>query len=316
MKRLYRKSELYFALVWIGIYVVMFSFADELSANLGVEKSVTAIVGMGLALISYIWISKNDLAEKYGLCSMNGKGKDYLYFVPLFAILTVNLWWGIHLNFTVLESLLYVVSMLCVGFLEEVIFRGFLFKALCKDGLKQAIVISSLTFGVGHIVNLFNGAEVLPTLLQVCYATAIGFLFTYIFHTSGSLWICILVHGTFNSLSVFANEATRTMERDLLSAVFLCVVSVGYRVYLVKKFPIKDKSEKPSRMRGFCVYSLFLLTKRISQTPSPFAMVLGKSSSQPKLSAIPRSPHIAWSHIMRISSSLQPCFCHAFTRGQ
>ena len=241
MKRLYRKSELYFALVWIGIYVVMFSFADELSANLGVEKSVTAIVGMGLALISYIWISKNDLAEKYGLCSMNGKGKDYLYFVPLFAILTVNLWWGIHLNFTVLESLLYVVSMLCVGFLEEVIFRGFLFKALCKDGLKQAIVISSLTFGVGHIVNLFNGAEVLPTLLQVCYATAIGFLFTYIFHTSGSLWICILVHGTFNSLSVFANEATRTMERDLLSAVFLCVVSVGYSVYLVKKFPIKDK---------------------------------------------------------------------------
>lgn len=241
MKRLYKKSELSFALVWIGIYVVLFSLGDALSERIGLEKLVTAIVGCGLVLVGSRWILKNGLAEKYGLCPMTGRGRDYLYFVPLFAILTVNLWWGVHLNLTILESVLYVLSMLCVGFLEEVIFRGFLFKALCKDGLKQAIAISSLTFGVGHMVNLLNGAEVLSTMLQVCYATAIGFLFTYIFYTSGSLWICILVHGLFNSMSVFANEAAQTVERELLSAVFLCVVSVGYSIYLVKKFPIEEK---------------------------------------------------------------------------
>ena len=64
----------------------------------------------------------------------------------------------------------------------------------------------------------------------------------------------------------------------------------------------------------FTVY--YFLIKRILQTPSPLAMVLGSSSLQPKLSAMPRSPHIAWSHIIWISSSEQPCFCHAFTRGQ
>ena len=240
MKRLYNKSELSFALVWIGIYVALFSFGDALSTQIGFEKLVTAVFGVGLVLTCYVWLLKHGLTGKYGLCPMKGTGADYLFFAPLLVMLTVNLWWGVRLNQMVPESVLYVLSMLCVGFLEEVIFRGFLFKALCKDGLKQAVLISSLTFGVGHIVNLFNGAEILPTLLQVCYATAIGFLFTYIFHTSGSLWVCILFHGAFNSLSVFANEPARTLEWELLSAAFLCVVSVGYGVYLLKKFPLKE----------------------------------------------------------------------------
>ena len=34
-------------------------------------------------------------------------------------------------------------------------------------------------------------------------------------------------------------------------------------------------------------------TKRILHTSSPRAMVAGRSSSQPKLSAMPRSPHMA-----------------------
>jgi hypothetical protein len=38
--------------------------------------------------------------------------------------------------------------------IEEVIFRGFLFKALQKDKLSVAIIVSSVTFGFGHIVNL------------------------------------------------------------------------------------------------------------------------------------------------------------------
>ena len=91
--------------------------------------------------------------------------------------MSINLWKGVTIKLSVLETALYVLSMLCVGFIEEIIFRGFLFKALCKDNLKLAIVISSVTFGMGHIVNLLNGSDLIPTLLQIAYATAIGFLF-------------------------------------------------------------------------------------------------------------------------------------------
>lgn len=243
MKRLYEKNELTFALVWIGIYVVLFSLADALSAKIGIEKLVTSVVGLAMMLGLYIWVLKNGLWEHYGFCGFKGSAKDYLYFLPLVLLVSVNLWWGVQIRFTLLETALYVFSMLCVGFLEELIFRGFLFKALCKDNLKQAIIISSVTFGIGHIVNLLNGAEFLPTLMQVCYAIAIGFTFTYLFYVSGSLWPCIVAHGVVNSLSVFSGDAAEQMALRWISAAALCVIAVGYGIYLVKRFPVSFEEE-------------------------------------------------------------------------
>jgi len=234
MKRLYEKNELTFALVWIGVYIVAFGFADRLSELLGIEKIVTAIVSLAMMLGLYIWVLKNDLAERYGFCRLKRDAREYLHFIPLLLLVSVNLWWGVQFRFTALETALYVFSMLCVGFLEELIFRGFLFKALIKDDLKQAIIISSVTFGIGHIVNLLNGAEFVPTMLQVCYAIAAGFLFTYIFYTSGSLWPCILAHSGINGLSVFASDKAELMTNRLIGAAFLCVLSVAYSIYIVK----------------------------------------------------------------------------------
>lgn len=142
---------------------------------------------------------------------------------------------GLRLNLSAHETVLYVISMLCVGFLEEVIFRGFLFKALCKDNIKQAIIIFSVTFGFGHIVNLLNGRDILETLIQMCYAVAIGFLFTIIFYKGKSLLPCIIAHSVINSLSAFSNEGVTTIQKHLIGCIFLCVVSVGYALYILKK---------------------------------------------------------------------------------
>ena len=235
MKKIYDKNELNFALIWIGIYVVMLSVGDSISGTIGLQKIVTAPVGIVLTIIMYLWISRNDLKKKYGLCSFEGSAKKYLYFIPFVLLATTNLWRGLSLNLTVMESILYVISMLCVGFLEEVIFRGFLFKAICKSNVKQAIIISSVTFGFGHIVNLLNGRDTVATLLQMCYAVAIGFVFTIVFYKGKSLWPCIITHGVINSLSTFANVSEATIHNRMASCIFLCVVSVGYALYILKK---------------------------------------------------------------------------------
>ncbi len=72
------------------------------------------------------------------------------------------------------DALLYVISMCCVGFLEEVIFRGLLFRAMEKENLKRAIIVSSLTFGLGHIVNLFNGSgkDLVSNMIQIVFAVS------------------------------------------------------------------------------------------------------------------------------------------------
>lgn len=244
MYGLYKKNRLNFSLVWIISYVVLFSVSDNFSALLGIEKVITAPVSVVFALLIFGFIKKHYLSEEYGLCSFTGNLKSFLYFIPLLLIITTNLWNGVTITVSVTEAALHILSMLCVGFIEEVVFRGFLFKAMCKDNVKLAIFVSSITFGMGHIVNLLNGADFVPSLLQVCYASAIGFLFTIIFYKGKSLLPCIIAHGIFNSLSIFAIQGSQTFK--IITSLALCTISVGYALWILKKTekPDGDSKEK------------------------------------------------------------------------
>lgn len=124
--------------------------------------------------------------------------------------------------------------MFCVGFLEEIIFRGLLFNTMKKDNIKAAIIVSSITFGIGHIINLINGsgADLLSNILQAIYATSAGFMFVMIYYKSQSLLICILTHQIFNSLSVFGVQTTIT--QDIISCILLTIITGGYALYLIK----------------------------------------------------------------------------------
>ena len=233
MKELYAKSELLFSLLWIGLYVVLFSFADNFSQMLGIEKIITAPIAVALVAALFLWLRKNGLLNKYGLCKTTGSSKIYLYFIPFVLISTCNFWNGLTMNLSITETVLYIVSMVCVGFIEELIFRGFLFKSLCKDNVKRAILISSITFGFGHIVNLLNGAEVLSTMLQIVYAVAIGFAFTVFFCKSGSIIPCIMTHSFVNATSVFGVEGSTTTQ--FISAITITVIATLYGIVILLK---------------------------------------------------------------------------------
>ena len=235
MNRLYKKNELLFAIVWIAIYVLGLSAADNLSKMLGMEKIITVIVSILLSAILFVWIKNNGLFYKYGLCGSRIPASKMLYYIPMILMISVNLWYGISMNLSVAETLFYIISMLAVGFLEEIIFRGLLFQAMCKDGVKTAVIVSSITFGIGHIVNLINGsgAELLSNILQVGYAIAAGFLFTVIFYKTKSLLVCIGTHSILNALSVFGNEMAMTAGKKIISAAVLAGISILYTFYIL-----------------------------------------------------------------------------------
>jgi len=131
--------------------------------------------------------------------------------------------------------------MLCVGFLEEIIFRGFLFKAMSRDSIKSAIIVSSVTFGIGHIINLINGSGMglVANLCQVVYAIAFGFLFVIIFHRGGSLLPCIMTHSTVNALSVFST-APETAAVEIVTALILTAIGIIYTLILLKTLPAPE----------------------------------------------------------------------------
>ena len=244
MKKLYEKSEIWFAVVWIIAYVVLASAGDNISTNIGISKIVTLPVLMVLSVALFFFVKRNGLTEKYGLCKPQIFSAKMLFYFPLFVLLTANLWYGVVLNESPPEVLLYILSMLCVGFLEEMIFRGFLFKAMAENGVKSAIVVSSITFGIGHVVNLFNGsgAELLTNIIQMIYAVAVGFAFVMIYYKTKSLLPCIITHGVFNGLSAFSNEAVMTTQRQIISGLLIAVIAGGYALYIA--VVVKEKNAK------------------------------------------------------------------------
>lgn len=241
---LYKKSEICFAVTWIIAYVVLASVGDNLSADIGVLKIVTLPILIVLSVILFLFVKRNGLSGKYGLCKSEIPVSKMLFYIPLVILLTANLWHGVTMNVSLVETVLYILSMLCVGFLEEMIFRGFLFNAMAEDGVKSAIIVSSITFGIGHIVNLINGsgAELLPNLLQVIYAVAIGFAFVMIYYKTKSLVPCIFTHSIFNCLSAFANEAVMTLQKQIVSGFLIVIIAGGYAIYIA--LAVKEKRTK------------------------------------------------------------------------
>ena len=226
-KEYFEKHETVISILLIIIYILTNSFCMQ---NFGETDYRSVIVNSILSFAIILFIVKNKLEEYYGLTKFPNF-KEFLYFIPLLILMSVNLWSGVHINNTPAEIILYILFMICVGFLEEIIFRGFLFKMMAKDNVNTAIIVSSLTFGIGHIINLFNGADLIPTLIQVCYAVAGGYLFVIIFQKGKSLWPCIIAHATINALSIFGIE---NEVSTYIAPIFLILISVSYAVYLTK----------------------------------------------------------------------------------
>lgn len=242
MKKLYEKDPVWFAVLWIVIYVIGFSTADSFSEAIGIPKLLTAVLGILLSIFLYGFIRREGLCLHFGLCAFRGNYRGFAYFLPLILITSVNLWHGVIWRENLRNVILYIISMCCVGFLEEVIFRGFLFKGMFRSNGKAAIIVSSLTFGVGHIVNLLTGEPLLETLLQLVYASAIGFCYTCVFFTSGSILPCILSHALVNSTSIFAREPDTGTQ--LIVALIQTILGVSYGLWLLRKHTEHLTTEK------------------------------------------------------------------------
>ena len=229
MKKLYEKKEVLFAVLWIVAYCAL---TIPVRGNLGDESPWMLAALAALAVATTLFIKGNALETKYGLTGWAEAPRKYLYFLPMFFLATGNLWSGFGLEYQGLSEVLAVLSMLLVGYVEEVLFRGFLFKALLKkDGPKPAILISAITFGIGHIVNLLAGQASLETAAQVVFAIAWGMIFTVAFYKSGSLWPCIVAHGLVNAFSKLNGE-NPIAEWVYIGATI--VVALVYCPYLLK----------------------------------------------------------------------------------
>ena len=237
MRKFYETKPVLFAILWIVIYVVLMaplrgSYGDD---SLQMLLGLVAVSAALLAVIRLLGIEK-----ELGMTRWLQNGKALLWLLPMWVLSTGNLWGGVGLRYAGINSLMAVLSFLLVGVVEEIVFRGFLFNGMRRTGkLSVAIVVSALTFGMGHIVNLLTGHATMETLVQVLFAVAWGFLFTFAYLKGGSLLPCIAIHGLIDAFSVFSRDS---LVADWAYIVATVAAALVYCLYL-RKQPTPEAAE-------------------------------------------------------------------------
>ncbi len=100
--------------------------------------------------------------------------------------------------------ILFAFECVAVAAFEEIAFRAILFPLMLQrfgTGARarfSAVLLSSALFGLTHLLNLFSGAAVGATALQVGYSFLIGCMLAVVYLHTGSLAGCVLLHAVYN----------------------------------------------------------------------------------------------------------------------
>ena len=227
MRKLYEKHEVLFAVLWIAAYCIAMT---PVKGQFGYGSPWMLLVLAAFATGMTALVEKWKLNGKYGLVGWPKNMKRYLFFIPMWVLATGNLWDGFAPSYRGMTLAIATLSMLLVGYVEELLFRGFLFKAMLGNGKAiTAIIVSALTFGIGHIVNLFAGQASVETVLQMLFAVSWGFILTMVFYRGGSLIPCVIAHAMIDVFSLYGADNALA---DWICITATIVVAVFYCVYL------------------------------------------------------------------------------------
>ncbi|MDE7453341.1 MAG: CPBP family intramembrane metalloprotease, partial [Clostridia bacterium] len=95
----------------------------------------------------------------------------------------------------------FVLYNLAIAFSEEFLFRGVIFTQMLdswknkKGFIWIAIIVSSVIFGLRHLLNLVTAPQVVITTIgQVLFTFMAGFYLCAVYLRTRNIWICIIIH--------------------------------------------------------------------------------------------------------------------------
>ena len=227
MLKFYEKNQIVFAVLWIVAYCMIIAPIRGTYGDGSIQMLLGLIVfSLGLTL----FVKGNRLENRFGLDRWPENMKKLLYLIPMWILSTGNIWDGFAPSFKGIALVYALLSMFLVGYVEEMIFRGFLFKGMMNEGRTIiAILVSAITFGMGHIVNLFTGQAGFETIIQIIFAISWGFILTMVYYKGGSILPCILAHSIIDMCSVVGKDSLLV---DWIYIIATVIVAIIYCIYL------------------------------------------------------------------------------------
>lgn len=230
MRKLQVTKPIWHALIWIAIYIVAVNIGDFFGEQLGFP-GMTSIVLVALSVVLLLYLRAGRRLAFYGVRRVQpGTLPLTLFYVPLFAIAFLQYGKGFAAGLDWQTVLFAVILVVAVGFIEELLFRGFLLQALRTRGnLSRAIIISGVTFGIGHIVNLLRGYSLPDQALQLVGAVLIGIALAYCMVLTGSILPGVAFHALFN---LSGTLTAHSVPGDTITVGVIAIVMIPYIFFL------------------------------------------------------------------------------------
>lgn len=162
-----------------------------------------------------------------------GSNADLLWFVVPFLPMLINFIPGLEL--TSLRHVLVVLAItLMVGFVEEAVFRGLMFKMLESRGVWRAVIVTSLLFGLTHALNVLTGKSLAEDAAQIFYAVAIGFAYAALVWRRGIIWPLVIAHFAIDFVNMLQKPGfTYSPFWTLAITVGIAVVFTAYGIVVM-----------------------------------------------------------------------------------
>lgn len=220
-------------MIWIFAYVVLVNIGDALSGQIGIAHATTALLLVILSVVLVLYGKRSGSPNLASIRTVTSADmQKTLLYIPLFVLALIQLLAGIKSSISVVEIGAICLLMAGVGFIEEVLFRGLLLEAIAeKTNVNRAVIISGVTFGLGHIVNALRGYDLSELSAQILAAITIGIVLSLLVVITKNLVPGILFHVVFNITGSITNQGG-TAESYLL--VSIVGISVAYALYLYK----------------------------------------------------------------------------------
>lgn len=251
MKKLMKNKPVGHAVLWIIIYVAVVNIGDALSEKMNAAHLATGLLLLALSAVLALYLKKSNLLQEQGLRRVTREDmKKTLFYLPLLFLAIVQLSSGIDRSFSTAEITAVCLLMVGTGFVEELLFRGLLFHAIKgKSGVNRAVLISGITFGLGHIVNLFRGYDASQQAGQIVAAIAVGIVLALLVALTKNLVPGILFHVVFNISGSIANPQSE-MQAYMLPAILIAAILYAIYLYsLLRKIPA-DRQGKSGKSAG------------------------------------------------------------------
>lgn len=231
MKQFRDTKPIWFALFWVFIYILLVNIGDNLVFMTGIENSITSIILVIYAIILLVYLKRNNWIGYYGIKSIRGVDfKNTLFYIPLIPIAFMQYAKGINYELSFLDFVISCVLMICVGFIEELLFRGFLFQGILKHGgVNRAVMISGVTFGIGHIVNLIRGYSLQQQGIQIFYGIVLGIVLAYIVAVTGNILPGVVFHTLLNISGTITKTDMLLETYFTIPVIIICII---YAMYL------------------------------------------------------------------------------------